>query len=90
MATFWVSFANEEDCLGVVIVDADDSNATTIELETMKTIVQRTIELGCNPGPDCSVQFRKIPCDYEIPARYKNRLLTKGEVDHLNSGRAFH
>jgi hypothetical protein len=89
MATFWVSFANEEGGLGVAIVDVDDTNATTIELETMEKIVRKTIELGCNPGPDNSVRIQKIPGD-EIPERYKDRLLTKGEVDDLNTGMAFH
>ena len=83
MATFWVSFANEDECIGVAVVDDDDASDAT-------TIVRKTIELGCNPGPDSSVQIQKIPDDaVPIPERYKNRLLTKAEVDVLNAGKAF-
>jgi hypothetical protein len=83
MATYWVSFADDVECVGVAIVDDDDASDAM-------TIVQKTIELGCNPGPDSEVQIQKIPNDaVPIPERYKNRLLTKGEVDALNAGKAF-
>ena len=77
MATYWVSFADEDACLGVVIVDeTDDSDA--------ESIVRKTIELNANPGGG-DVQIQKIP-GHDIPQRFKNRLLTKAEVDLLNAG----
>jgi hypothetical protein len=51
--------------------------------------MQKTTELGCNPGPDHVVQMQQVRTD-EIPERYKNRLLTKDEVDTLNAGKQFH
>lgn len=75
MSTYWISFATE---FGVAIVDDDDASDAV-------TIVRRTIELGCNPGSG-SVQIQKLLND-EIPERYKNRLLTKDEVELLNAGR---
>ena len=77
MATFWVVFAK---CVGVVVVDGDSN---------VETIMQKTTELGCNPGPDHVVQMQQVRTD-EIPGRYKNRLLTKDQVDTLNAGKQFH
>jgi hypothetical protein len=78
MATFWVSFATDEKFLGVAIVDMDNDDAD------IRDVVEKTIALGCNPG-DGSVQAQKIPGS-KIPRWFKNRLLTKEEVGHLNAG----
>jgi hypothetical protein len=78
MATFWVSFATEEKFLGVAIIDVDD------ETPTAEDVVRETIRLGCNPG-DGAVQAQRIP-DGKIPDSFKNRLLGKDEVAHLNAG----
>ena len=85
MATFWVSFATDEEFLGVAIVDVDVETASG----NTEEIVRETIRLGCNPGHG-SVQIQKIP-DSEIPSSFKNRLLDKDEAgrlmhaDYLNS-----
>jgi hypothetical protein len=81
MATFWVSFANDDEFLGVAIVDHDDADSDSATI--VQTIVRKTIELGCNPG-DGGVQIQRIPD--EIPERFKNRLLTEDEIDLLNAG----
>jgi hypothetical protein len=87
MATFWVSFATEEEFLGVAIIDMDDDEGAT-DRERAERVIRRTIELGCNPG-DGSVQAQRIPDD-KIPDSFKNRLLGQDEVDHLNAGGVKH
>ena len=76
MTTYWVSFATDNEFLGVAIIDMDAEKPSAID------IVEKTIDLGCNPG-DGSVQAQRIPD--EIPERFKNRLLTKDEVALLNA-----
>ena len=77
MATYWVSFATDDEFLGVTIIDMDDEEPTAMN------VVKKTIELGCNPG-DGGIQVQRIPD--EIPERFKNRLLTQDEVALLNAG----
>ena len=74
MATYWLSFANEDESLGVAIVDGNDGDG-------IEAMIRKTIALGCNPGrhTPCSVVMEKIPDDL-IHERYKNRLLTDSEV----------
>lgn len=79
MAMFWVSFATEEKFLGVAIIDMDDEDPAA------EDVVRETIRLGCNPG-DGAVQVQKIPARAAIPDGFKNRLLGKDEVAHLNAG----
>jgi hypothetical protein len=75
--TYWLSFADDDGFLGVAIVDGDDG-------ASIMTMVDKTIELGCNPGRG-SVQMCTIPPSDVIHAHYKNRLLTRDEVERLNS-----
>jgi hypothetical protein len=78
MATFWLSFATDEKFLGVAIIDLDNEQAHVAE------IIKETIARGCNPG-DGSMEVKIIPAR-KIPDRFKNRLLGKDEVEHLNAG----
>ena len=78
-ATFRVSFADEDGCAGVAIID--------LVTDDVKDIVRETIVRGCNPGPDYEVQVSRVPTE-EIPDSYKNRLLNKTEVELLNAGNA--
>jgi hypothetical protein len=77
MATFWVSFADEDEFLGAAIVDAD---CDTYDVET---IIREIIDLGCNPPGECRAQIQRIP---GFPERFKNRLLTKDDIDLLIAG----
>jgi hypothetical protein len=84
MATFWVSFANDDEFLGVAIVDFDDREFDPDDRRKLvEAVIRKTIEVGANPG-DGGVQAQKIPD--ELPERFKNRLLTKDEVALLNAG----
>ena len=69
--TYWLSFANEKEFGGAIVVD--------VEPETFVAAVRKTIEMGINPGPGYSVQGKRLPPD-EIPAEFKNRLLGEAEV----------
>jgi hypothetical protein len=82
--TFWLSFANQEGCGGVVIIDLD---GTKISLDDnwMVPAIRKSIELGINPGPKYEVHGQELPPD-EIPERFKHRLLDHDDVDHLNAG----
>ncbi len=82
MQTYWVSFATADKFLGVAIVDAgNDADAIAI--------INKTIELGCNPG-DGSIRIQEIPPDSRIPSAYKNRLLTADEATFLIEGGRSH
>jgi hypothetical protein len=91
MITYWVSFAGKDRFFGVVIVDGDDA-------WNDKTVVRKIIKLGCVPGPSdvsprhriksvSSVKIQRLhPGKFDpIPERYKNRLLTKDEIDQWNA-----
>jgi hypothetical protein len=81
LKTFWLSFANENEFGGVVIVDLRRD-----EIGTERAIlaaVKKSIRLKANPGPDYSIQAHEIPPD-EIPEQFKHRLLSRAEVDLLN------
>jgi len=78
MTTYWVSFATHEKFLGVAIVDLDNEHADASD------IIKEIIARGCNPG-DGSMQAQIIPAR-DIPDRFKNRLLGKDEIEHLNTG----
>lgn len=72
---WWLSFASETDCLGVVIIQAP-----TFLLAAATAGLWRI-----NPGGEC-VGF-PVPEDLDklIPATHRNRLLTKAEAQELDA-----
>jgi hypothetical protein len=81
--TYWLSFANEDEFGGVVIVDLSD-----IEIGSRSWIeaaVRKTTDLGVNPGTKYSVRGQRLRPPDAIPDHFKNRLLSEAEVDMLNS-----
>jgi hypothetical protein len=71
--TVWVSFADREKFRGVAIVDVDLKPRMT-RLKQIIAVVQRTIEMGCNAGPDTSVQMLRARRFIDLPD-YKNKLI---------------
>jgi hypothetical protein len=82
--TVWVSFADKDKFRGVAIVDVD-CPADTDKAELMMAALERTIELGCNAGPDTSVQAQTITQRHYVPEAFKNRLLNADEVESLKN-----
>lgn len=79
--TFWLSFADENQFAGVVIVDLD---AEEIGAERpFFAAIRKSIKLKINPGPDYSVQGHELPPN-EISEQFKNRLLAQADVELLN------
>jgi hypothetical protein len=70
--TVWVSFADRDKFRGVAIVDVD-LKPRMKKVVMVSKVVQRTIEMDCNAGPDTSVQMLRlqsfIDCDH------KNKLI---------------
>jgi len=76
--TYWLSFADEEEEFGgVIVVDVEEGNLGNEK--GFIDAISLTIEMGINPGPGYSVQVTRLPPD-EIPAAFKNRLLGEEEV----------
>jgi hypothetical protein len=69
----WMSFAGEDGFLGVVLIEGDDLADATIKTHKMRI----------NPGG--SIKAAEISADKEflIPEEFRNRLLTRTEVDRL-------
>jgi hypothetical protein len=76
--TYWLSFANEKEFGGVIIVDVDGPFG-------ILAAIRKTIEMGINPGPGYSVKGMQVPGD-AAPANFKNRLLDAAEVRRLEGG----
>jgi hypothetical protein len=78
--TYWLSFANEHEFGGVVVVDLCRD-----EIGNEKPIIAalyKTMDLGIDPGTHYEVQGQRVPPG-EIPDAYKNRLLDEAELDRL-------
>jgi hypothetical protein len=73
ISTLWLSFNHDDDgFLGVAIFDMTrDRNARLTVVE----IVERSIDLGINPGPDSSVLFLDVTNNPLIMPEHKNRLI---------------
>jgi hypothetical protein len=81
LKTFWLSFANENEFGGVVVVDVrkDEISAQ----RAFFAAIEKSIRLKINPGPDYDVHGHEIPPDV-ISQQFKHRLLSRAEVDLLN------
>jgi hypothetical protein len=84
--TYWLSFANDHEFGGVVVVDLCHDEIGN-EGPFMAALY-KTMDLGIDPGTHYEVQGQRLPPG-EIPDAYKNRLLLdKTELDRLmRSGR---
>ena len=84
LRTFWLSFANEDEFGGVVVVDLCRYEIDPDDEGPVFSAVHKSIRLGLNPGQNYSVQGQELPPD-EIPAQFKHRLLGAADVEQLNS-----
>jgi hypothetical protein len=76
MSLWWLSFADENRCHGVAIVEGSD----------LHDAIDESIVIGANPGPDSGtgVVGFILPPFPPVPAEYQNRLLAAGEAMALN------
>jgi hypothetical protein len=76
ISTYWLSFNDDDDddgFMGVAIVDVVAGQ------DAAEMAVIKTIRLGINPGPDCSVLILNISNNPLIKLEHTNRLILDEE-----------
>ena len=97
MVTYWLSFANEKKFGGAIVVDVEPGDVKEDDVKWAEmarygpisqeekqwyfAALRKTIRMGINPGPQYSVQGRRLPGDRDVPEEFKNRLLGKREAE---------
>jgi hypothetical protein len=97
MTTYWLSFADEKEFAGVIVVDVGPGDLEEDEAARAKLVAKdarwlkadagvlaaigKTIRMGINPGEEYSVLGARVPGDRDVPGEYKNRLLDESEAD---------
>ena|SRR5258706_9685162 len=74
MSLFYISFAGTEGFRGAVIVAA----------ETLKGAVESAWRLKINPGGEAAGLCVDVSLEKLVPSEYKNRLLSKTDLDTLD------
>lgn len=75
MNTYWISFATDDECLGICIVDAISEHLA----------IAKSIELSINPGGEAAIMEMPITNEAatEIESLGKNRLVSQDELIYL-------